>query len=258
MLIKLTEKCSMGCNHCISDCKVSGKDMDVETFKDTLKFLDRNLSSFPVLLLSGGEPLESEYFDQIMEELIAFQKKTFGRKIKVPVTIVTNGTQLEKNPEKYIKLISDMKRVGIDLRFQVTTDKRYYPYRINVNKSIFKHKNVCLCIDPVDYIYPLGRALTNNIPAHNYSVPQCFNLKSNVKKGKSLKEVVKAMEFAGKFCCPQISPNGEIKLGESSLCPSIGTIYDSMSTIESGIRNLQCSKCDHIIDNMSPQLKAMW
>ena len=36
MLIDLTYRCNMGCNHCMSDCKPNGTDMTPEILKDVL------------------------------------------------------------------------------------------------------------------------------------------------------------------------------------------------------------------------------
>lgn len=38
MLIDLTYRCNMGCNHCMSDCKPNGTDMTPEILKDVLAF----------------------------------------------------------------------------------------------------------------------------------------------------------------------------------------------------------------------------
>lgn len=42
MLIDLTYRCNMGCNHCMSDCKPNGTDMTPEILKDVLAFCKKN------------------------------------------------------------------------------------------------------------------------------------------------------------------------------------------------------------------------
>ena len=53
MLIDLTYRCNMGCNHCMSDCKPNGTDMTPEILKDVLAFCKKN--EVPNLIFSGGE-----------------------------------------------------------------------------------------------------------------------------------------------------------------------------------------------------------
>lgn len=38
MLIDLTYRCSMGCSHCMSDCKPDGIDMTPRVLEDVLEF----------------------------------------------------------------------------------------------------------------------------------------------------------------------------------------------------------------------------
>lgn len=56
MLIDLTYRCSMGCNHCMSDCKPDGTDMAPEILEDVLAFCKKN--EVPSLIFSGGEMFE--------------------------------------------------------------------------------------------------------------------------------------------------------------------------------------------------------
>ena len=47
----------------------------------------------------------------------------------------------------------------------------------------------------------------------------------------------------GKFCTPVIAPNGDIKVGESALCPSVASIYDPDDEIMRKIRETKCHQC---------------
>ena len=42
MLVELTYACSMGCTHCMSDCKSNGEHMPVKVVEDTLDFMVKN------------------------------------------------------------------------------------------------------------------------------------------------------------------------------------------------------------------------
>ena len=63
MLIKITDRCSMGCSHCFSDCTPDLCDMEWNTFVDTMSFYDRYCKKISKpILISGGEPTESNIF----------------------------------------------------------------------------------------------------------------------------------------------------------------------------------------------------
>ena len=47
----------------------------------------------------------------------------------------------------------------------------------------------------------------------------------------------------GRVCTPVIAPDGSIKVGESALCPSVASIYDSDSEIISKISKSGCRAC---------------
>lgn len=55
MMIDLTYHCSMGCTHCLSDCKPDGKHMPYSVFEDVLAFVDRY--HIPTFHISGGGDL---------------------------------------------------------------------------------------------------------------------------------------------------------------------------------------------------------
>ena len=49
MMIKITEKCSMGCTHCMNDASKSGKHMSFDVFKDVIAFQKKYGTSFVIL-----------------------------------------------------------------------------------------------------------------------------------------------------------------------------------------------------------------
>lgn len=42
MLLKITEKCSMGCTHCMNNATPDGQHMSEKVFDDSLDFLIKN------------------------------------------------------------------------------------------------------------------------------------------------------------------------------------------------------------------------
>lgn len=66
MLITLTYHCSMGCTHCLSDCKPDGQHMPYSVFEDALDFCNRHQISS--MHLSGGEMFEHPEIGNFVEQ----------------------------------------------------------------------------------------------------------------------------------------------------------------------------------------------
>ena len=64
MLVELTYSCSMGCSHCLSDCKPCNDHMSVEVLKDVIYFLNKNNVVF--WNFSGGEMYENPNILEIL------------------------------------------------------------------------------------------------------------------------------------------------------------------------------------------------
>ena len=69
MLLKLTEKCSMGCSHCMNSATENGEHMSLDTFKDAIDFIIRN-NAYHSIFISGGEPTEHPMFPFFMGYLL--------------------------------------------------------------------------------------------------------------------------------------------------------------------------------------------
>lgn len=252
MMIKITERCTMGCIHCLNDAKPDGKDMTSEVLIDTLNFLKKN-NIGRGLIVSGGEPTEHRNFKDIMETLINWCSN--NSRYIISLTITTNGENIQNNPDQYIDYIKRMKESGTDLTFQVSSDVRYYPRRIQTHKRIFREPGFILCDNCVESIYPKGRALDNNIPWTRIS-SQCFNIRALSKQGfNTLQSIEFFLLSKNKMCTPHISIDGSIKLGESDLCPKCASIYDEDSVIVDNIRKFKCSGCNHINDKLPEEYK---
>lgn len=240
MLIKITDKCSMGCNHCLSDCTPNLCDMEWNTFIDTMDFYDKYCKSIlKPILISGGEPTESSIFMNVISYLI-------DKYNNISITVTTNGLWLINN-ESFIK---DVQKFLPNCKFQIVVDDRYYPIHIDENSSIFKYNNVMLCRNVMN-IYPQGRALKNNLP-FRAKASKCFNIRAITKQiaEPSLLDIFSVMLTNAKFCTPHIDINGDIKLGESRLCPVCSNIYKTEREIINDIVNFQCHQCDFINDKL--------
>ncbi len=256
MVIDLTYKCSMGCTHCMSDCTQNGEEMSLDVLKDVCNFITgKKIDTVQPLILgiSGGEIFEHS---QILECLdIIFDR--FGTKRNIAFILTSNGRILSETPE-YLEYLKDIKsKYGKNkVMLQITDDDRFYPTKLN-QKQRYRLEKIGAVIDTVPgskenrnkCLYPQGRALLNYDESYwNTKAPKCVNCRLLVHQGiHTFKDLVQTLTNGMKNCTPSISPNGEIKLGESRLCPSIATIYDSDVEIINKIRNCKCSNCQESI-----------
>ena len=91
MMIKITEKCSMGCSHCMNRATCNGKHMSFDIFKDVIEFQKKYGGRF--CFITGGEPLVHPQISTLLAEL----NKTH----LFDINIETNGTI---DPSKYHEL----------------------------------------------------------------------------------------------------------------------------------------------------------
>ena len=248
MLLKITEKCSMGCSHCMNDAKPDGKHMSLETLEDSLNIIVRN-NIYHCLIITGGEPTEHPVFPMFMGYIIASLEK---HNLKSIITVTTNGFWIldnEENRECAKRIAAGSKNVQVN--FQVSADPRFYPKRLDVTKRIWREKGFVLCDNCIERIYPQGRAKTNNL-TWEAKGSKCFNIRALTKQlpSPTLESVIWALATKAKFCAPMIKINGDIVLGESFLCPSCASIYDSGEDIIQKIKDFKCNGCDIINSNL--------
>lgn len=223
MLLLITNHCKMACSHCCQRSSRNNKHMTMKTFTEALAFI-KSVNSL-TLIISGGEPTDHPNFLEMMEEL----KKHFNSK---QLLITSNGMFLENR--EYTKEI-----LALGIGIQITNDPRYYPKRIKVlNHPLLTFE------DNIRTIYPMGRALDNNLKSHGHTSPKCYNLRSICRKINNLSYAIRTLECeAFKFCSPMIDFLGNIKAGEFFGCTSVGTVNDTHATILENIKSLDCNIC---------------
>lgn len=256
MIIDLTYKCSMGCSHCMSACDKNGEEMSLETLKDVCKFIQDNridtVTPF-ILGVSGGEIFEHSQILDCFDILF----ENFGNKINVGLMLASNGRLLSETPKYLEYLKSSKSKYGKHkVMIQITDDERFYPTKLT-QKQRYNLEKIGAFIEGVPgnkedrnkCLYPQGRALLNFDETYwNVVAPKCVNCRLMALQGiNTLKQLVQKKTDAIMNCTPCISPKGEIKLGESALCPPVATIYDSEKEIFDKIRSFECSKCQEAI-----------
>lgn len=191
MLLKITEKCSLGCKHCLNDSNKNGKHMDFNTLESIMDFLeDNDLMNY--IIITGGEPTEHPDFYKFVEYIAnrveKYSKKNYKNMYKLSIngknfhfiTITTNGFWCLNNEDLAKKLIN-LSSLNVLVSFQVSTDKRYYPKPLlDVSNKLWKQPGFILCEDCVREINPMGRAMYNNLPT-NKIASSCFNIRAVTK-----------------------------------------------------------------------------
>lgn len=257
MMIKITERCTMGCKHCMNSARPDGRDMSIEVLEDSLNFLKKHHIG-QCLVLTGGEPLEHRDFPAIMGYIAGWNMR-HDKYIKL-ITITTNGEHILDNSDAHLEYIKAFATCGAQLMYQVSADTRYYPRRIPTHKRIFREHGFTLCDNCVEQIYPQGRAKDNNMPWQS-KASKCFNVRSIVHQiGRTkctLQTIESTLMMHGKVCTPHIKIDGSIGLGESDLCPPCGSIYDTESEIINKISNFKCHGCDIVNNTLDESLKKL-
>ena len=215
MLIRVTERCQMGCSHCMIDAQPDGAHMHLALYRRVIEFTAR---MDKIAMLSGGEPTEHP---QILEMISHAVRK------RLITVVLSNGLFLDT--PKRNKLLES------GAFFQITNDPRYYP------RSIPEIVHPALVIERQirGTIIGLGRAQQSI----GKSVPGCFNLRSCVHYGDSLKQAIHRLRLLGKFCTPSINIDGTLAAGESNQCYRAGWIGDPLRTLAANLIEHNCDRC---------------
>lgn len=118
MLVKITNFCTAGCNHCMENSTPAGEHMTRETFRAALALTDRLegdawRQGIPRrILISGGEATEHPDVEWFLETVISGG---------YDVILITNGMWLDDPPLRAKILRSEWKRLMV----QVTNDPRF-------------------------------------------------------------------------------------------------------------------------------------
>ena len=114
MLIKLTNRCSMMCPHCMEDAQETGLMMTLDTFKQAVRF--GTYIGNCHFVLSGGEPTENKHITEMCEWMELATGCNFS--------IVSNGMWLKD--ERKRQRIEWISRLHCYLCMQVYTNKQWY------------------------------------------------------------------------------------------------------------------------------------
>lgn len=250
MLIKVTNRCSMGCSHCMEDSTVKGQHMTEEVFHKALNFTELaegkawSKGCPPRILLSGGECTEHPDIVRFIEIVVEYDLIPF---------IITNGMWLGNKELREAILRPEWPQLFV----QVTNDKRFYP---NAPAERVEDPRICY-VDSLTLLMPLGRATRKNFKTDlpPRKSPSSFNLRSITRTLGSFEDALvvlrtnAAIGLSGN-CSPSISDNGDVVAGETRNCFKVGTVDSSMEEITKNLIEMRCNRCG-LVDNLSPMHK---
>jgi len=245
MLISITESCRMGCSHCMDDAKPCDRHMTLQTFKDAIQKAFNVYGGFECVI-TGGEPTENPQWLEMFIYALEYAKGSIFK--GAHITLTTNAMNIADNHDLQTYLMMLMQKYRNIFTIQVTHVDKYYPINVNLDNNFFKLEQVVVCHE-IEAMYPMGRARVNNLP-WNFKGSKCFNIRSLVRSTKDLRASTLALATKMKFCTPQIDIYGNIKLGESNLCPVASNIYKTEKEIVNDICNFTCRGCDMINMNL--------
>lgn len=228
MLIRITNRCHMGCSHCMVDAGPEGEHMSIDTFRQVLEFCRTDI---PILLISGGEP--SEHPDIL--GLLRMAKRA-----RYKTAFLTNGVFLRERPG-LARRIKKFCSIGL----QVTNDPRYYPQRLPSGTKC----------ETLRTIAPFGRALKNGIPTTRMS-PFCFNIRSATRYIGSYVGALQHLRWEMRMCSPSVNVDGTVVAGEAPSCCRLGTVWSSLDQITRSLINMQCNKCG-LENNLEPKYREV-
>lgn len=265
MLIKITNYCSMGCNHCMEDSTVAGEHMTRATFLAALELAERLegaawQAGIPQrLLISGGEATEHPDVEWFLETALARMQH---------VILITNGMWLD-DPERSAKILRpEWQRLLV----QVTNDPRFYP---RCPSSIPDDPRV-IFVPTLSVLIPLGRmarrlerrvaratdgapsaASIPSVPIRK--APTSFNLRSATRATGDVRAALvvirarAALGMAGN-CSPSVSYDGTLVAGETNNCFPIGTVHSTADEVTRALISMQCNKCG-LVDGLTQEQK---
>ena len=219
MLFQITNKCLMGCPHCMDNSTPDGGMMDFDTFRKALAFAKDNGEAH--IMISGGEPTEHPELVDFCEEI----DKTHLR-----FSIASNGMWLgDAIKEQRIERIAYLRGY---LGGQVYSNSKWYRLHDEISKRYEESKGkwnfLGWCFDTTDIrsMSDIGRARTNDMARaecyaskyHNMCLTACVT----AAQVNTIHDFFHLMLMQHKFCTPMVDYKGDIHMSESCLCPSIG------------------------------------
>ncbi len=216
----ITNRCQMGCPHCMQDARPDGRLMTDETIEQVLDFC-REARPL-VVSVTGGEPTEHPRWAEMTRELLQIKPVAL-------VSVLTNGAWIEDDKQrlKMAKLIREAKG---RMKVQVYSHPKYYQDHewTVAHKARFRSIGVIPDFESPIFMQDLGRARKNcqEEARESDNVPSCINSHLIARQAHSFDKFFSMCLQAAKFCRPLVDPDGNIHMSESWLCPAVAHVSD--------------------------------
>ena len=233
MLIQITNRCHMGCPHCMQESVANGKHMTEETFEEVLAFVREARPM--VVNVTGGEPTEHPLWR-------AFARALLGVKGVAVLSILTNGAWIED-----AKVRIDMARLVREAKGRVKVQVYSNPLYYRDHEWTVSHEAQFRSIgctpdfrSPL-FMQDLGRARRNCREEVERStfVPSCINSHLIAMQARSMRQFFEMCVGAAKFCRPLIDPDGGIHMSESWRCQTVAHVSDG---VDEAFRKMRASR----------------
>lgn len=238
MLLQITNRCHMGCPHCMQGSTQNGKHMTEEVFRKAAVFC---FNARPLVInISGGEPLEHPAWHDITKSLLTIPSARI-------ITILTNGSWIEDD-QKRIQMAKLIRQNKGRLKVQVYSHPDYYKQHEWTVEHEKQFSSIGCTPDfhsPI-FMQDLGRARKNCQEETEKSnhVPSCINSHLIAMQSHSLQDFVSKCAQAGKVCRPLIDVDGNIHMSESWLCPAVANVGDGVTMAFRKMRQSRpCGQC---------------
>lgn len=248
MLIQITNRCRMGCPHCLDDSRPDGGHMDETTFDNALK-LARDCGGAPVLL-SGGEPTEHPQF-------VDFCRRV--SQANIPFSVSTNGMWLgDERGEYRFEKVARMKWFA---GAQVYSNPKWYRLheetvaKYNSNAKKWHDLNVLLETAEIRNMLDIGRAASCDAARKEAAESKyhcsCLVAHLTAVQLKSLHRLHRMgsllymLVCQEHVCTPAVDWRGDFHASESWLCQSFGNVNtdDRCTLFDNLADGRPCGKC---------------
>ena len=233
MLVQITNRCHMGCPHCMQDSSPRGKHMTKETFEKVLNFCKE---AKPLIVsVTGGEPTEHPLWRDFARDLLSLPSRPI-------VAILTNGEWIEDQKTRF-DMARFIREAHGRVKVQVYSNPKYYPDHEWTVEHEAQFRSIGCIPDFTDPIFmqDLGRARKNcqEETSESDHVPSCINSHLIAMQATSFSHFLSMAAQAAKFCRPLIDPDGGIHMSESCLCQTVANVSDG---IDEAFRKMRFSR----------------
>lgn len=259
MLLQITNRCRMGCPHCLDDATSDGGLMTLETCRAAVKFA-KDSGDF-MLIVSGGEPTEHPMF---------YDCCRIVNESGLKFSICSNGMWL--GDEKKEWAMDKVSNLSGFCGGQIYTNPRWYRlHEQTVDKwtdkgSRWEAKGFVFDTTDIQGMQDIGRAKScpeavkeaEASPYHNSCLTSCVTL---AQSGSSTSMFFQLMFYQHRFCTPLIDWQGNVHMSESWLCPSHGNVMtDAHEDIWEAMRRFRpcggCLGCKRYMSENTPKMVA--